>query len=491
MKNHPSSFFRSGALLLSIVLTLSGCGMTAAPPPERERRTEGNYLTGGYIDPEKGYQATVESTFSDRRITQAQTALEAAGIPTGEPERLRTAVSRAEFITLLVRTLNGEPEPLGLPGESRYASYVLAGYRMGLFASCADVLSFTPSGGFLTGDGGWPSMEEPISRYDAAALLAPLLPAEEGTVAFSDEKEIPASLRESVRRAAELFPPLPDGSFCGEGPVSWGHSLVCAQRLMQDHLPLPSPPTAQPLEALLSQEGRIVHAGGRVLKSDGRSSVSTNSAEAVLNAYRSGERVLEIDFNWTDDGELACIHDWGSRFSGQITQGQPLSLEEWKKVRLFGELTPLTLDSLACFLREHPEVYVVTDVKDGNVEAAQRIARTCPDLLERFVIQIYTDAEYESVAELGFSHIIFTLYSLSRAEKLDIRHWVEFAAAHPLTGYTYPVEYLEVEGYTQAMAETGLPLFVHTVNGQEDIRRCYAQGISAVYTDDIRDKAGN
>ena len=483
MKEKRYLFSRLCAAVLLAAVGLSGCSMTAAPPPDRVDGTVGDYWKGIVIDPQKGYQVTVESAFSNGEMARAEEALREAGVISGEPREWGEAVSRAEFICLLIRALGEDPAPLGLPGESWYAPYIRTGYELGLFADSAQAMTFTPASGFLLGDKGWPPMDEQLCRYDAAALLAPLLSGE-GTVAFSDEDSIPEALKPIVHRGTELFPPLLDGAFHGDGPVSWGHSLVCAQRVMEGHKPLPGPAETQPLGEVLAQ-GRIVHAGGRVAKTDGRAVGSSNSAEAVLNAYRAGERVLEIDFNWTSDGELVCIHDWGSRFSSQITEGQALSLEEWKKARIYGELTPLTLESLAVFLREHPDLYVVTDVKEGNVEAAGRIVQTCPDLLERFVIQIYREEEYEPVAALGFPFIIFTLYDLPQREKLDTGKWADFAAGHPLTGYTYPVELMNVEGYTEAMRRIGLPLFVHTVNGSGEIQNCYDRGITAVYTDDV------
>lgn len=57
-----------------------------------------------------------------------------------------------------------------------------------------------------------------------------------------------------------------------------------------------------------------------------------------------------------------------------------------------------------------------------------------------------------------------------------------------MTGYTFPVEWMEREGYVEEMKKTGLPLLVHTVNGEAAIRDCYAAGIGAVYTDEVLEK---
>ena len=85
--------------------------------------------------------------------------------------------------------------------------------------------------------------------------------------------------------------------------------------------------------------------------------------------------------------------------------------------------------------------------------------------------------------QAGISNIIYTLYNLSGAEKADTDHWVEFAAEYSLVGYAYPLEWFKMDGYNEAMKETGVPLFVHTVNGREEMEMCYDAGITAIYTD--------
>lgn len=481
---------RLGLLGLCFAVVLSGCSMAITPPPGQGGTADGmDFLIGGAVDPEKGYHRVVESSFTPEETARAEQTLQERGVLAGmENMAWEDAVSRAMFIRLIVTAMGASPEPQDLSGETWYAPYVRGGYAAGLFTESGK-MSFLPTDGFLMGSRGFAPMEENIDRYDAAAILAPLIPREEQGegVTFADESEIPAELLPIVKRAAAwgLLPALGNGGFYGEGPLSWGQSLVCACRIL-DRTVEPSEPLPAPgLAALLSKGGRVVHAGGRVGKRDGKSVASSNSAEAVIHAYGAGERVLEIDFNFTSDGGLACIHDWSSRFSGQITEGVPLSMEEWKTVRLFDELTPLCLDSLAGFMRQHPDLYVVTDVKENNPLAADVIARTCPDLLDRFVIQIYEDGEYEPIAALGFSHIIYTLYNLSSAKKADTQHWMEYASEHALAGYTFPVEWMEREGYVQEMRKAGIPLFVHTVNGQAAIQDCYDRGIGAVYTDEV------
>ena len=266
--------------------------------------------------------------------------------------------------------------------------------------------------------------------------------------------------------------------------LSGGEALVCVQRLAESgrvNPSAPESPSPEP-EEVLKEDRRIVHAGGYITSPAGKGRTYTNSAEALVNAYRAGNRVVELDFMWTSDGYLAGTHDWLSAVSPAIADGVPLSLAEWLETEVYEEFTPLCLESLAGFMREHPDLYVVTDVKVRNADAAAVIAKTCPDLKERFLIQIYQDGEYDPVAALGFPHIIYTLYNLPPEDKRDTEHLAAFAAEHPLLGYTYPDALRDVWRYTARMKNTGVLLFVHTINDREEIAACYTEGITAVNT---------
>ena len=189
------------------------------------------------------------------------------------------------------------------------------------------------------------------------------------------------------------------------------------------------------------------------------------------------------DFSWTCDGELVCVHDWNA-FYGRILDTDSPTLAQFEAVRdsTYG-FTSLTLDHLIAWLREHPGVSIVTDIKEDCAAGAALIAQRCPDLRSRFIIQIYHPEEYDQVADLGFEHIILTVYQMSWSEKQDTAALVRFAAEHPLEGITFPAELADTPGYVEALLEAQVPLFVHTVNDPADQAALVRQGISGIYTD--------
>ena len=130
---------------------------------------------------------------------------------------------------------------------------------------------------------------------------------------------------------------------------------------------------------------RVAHAGG------GYNGLTyTNSLDA-LDANAADYELFEIDLLWTSDGKMVCLHDWEQPFlapSGVI-KGEPLSLAVFEAIaRQHTDFQPCTLDSLTVWLRDHPDVRIVLDVKGNVVEAYRHIAEMHPDLQGRFIPQI-------------------------------------------------------------------------------------------------------
>ena len=232
----------------------------------------------------------------------------------------------------------------------------------------------------------------------------------------------------------------------------------------------------------------VIHAAGRLRGTDSggteRDYDGSNSREGLEQCAAAGARAVELDFNFTSDGQLACIHDWYPQYAEEIETGVPPTLEEFLSYRIYGNFTSMWIGDVADWLRENPGVYVVTDIKDDNIAGCRAVAEYCPELKNRFIVQIYRAQEYEPVRELGFDYVVYTLYALDWNTKTDWRALGEFAKSHPLVGFTFSYELCSVEGYVEGMLSTGVPLYVHTVNEGEETY--FAMGFSGIYTDCVR-----
>lgn len=221
----------------------------------------------------------------------------------------------------------------------------------------------------------------------------------------------------------------------------------------------------------------IIHAAGSIHGLSG-----TNSFEALENAYNKGNRYIEIDFSFTSDLRPVCIHDWNYISFPGFEKTKP-TYKEFSHGNVYGSFTPLTLESLASFMTLHDDLYIVTDVKDYNIYFAGIVKREFPSLADRFIIQVYSEEQYDYISQMGFNNIIFSLYRLDWKKQLDTEYLVSFAKTHPLYAYTFNAVLCENEGYVEGLLKAGIPLFVHTVNDKEEQQKYFDMGITGIYTD--------
>lgn len=222
---------------------------------------------------------------------------------------------------------------------------------------------------------------------------------------------------------------------------------------------------------------KIIHAGGSIGGYAG-----SNAKEAMDASYAAGCRVLEIDFLFSADGVPVCLHDW-SRFYSNTLSEEPCTAAAFEDVKIFNLYTSMTLPRLAAWLDAHPDVHIVTDVKDDNVEMLAYIAAQYPPLIGRFIPQIYSREEFAPVRALGYTDIIFTLYKMTDyTEKTDAASIAAFASRVGLLAVTADVVLADAP-FIDAFTAAGVPLYVHTVNGAAAQENCYALGITGVYTD--------
>lgn len=219
----------------------------------------------------------------------------------------------------------------------------------------------------------------------------------------------------------------------------------------------------------------IIHAGGEI---DGI--FGTNSLEALEATYAKGYRVVEMDFVLSSDGVPVCLHDWA--YSPEFS-GSPMTEEEFVSVDIHGKYTALTLDMLAAWMVSRSDAYVVTDIKENNVEVLRLIAKEHPEIVPRIIPQIYQYDEYVHVLSLGYSNMILTLYRLpSYNEKADGAYNAAFAKRHELLAVTADFTLAKPE-FVKEFNARGVPLYVHTVNDETEQNSYISMGVTGVYTD--------
>ena len=228
----------------------------------------------------------------------------------------------------------------------------------------------------------------------------------------------------------------------------------------------------------VSELPRIAHAGGQI-----GNATYTNSIEALNVNYDAGFRVFEMDFSFTSDRQLVCLHDWEESFErsfGRRRQALISLLEFEQLVRERSEFNKCTLASLMQWFSTHPQAILVTDVKESNLDALAVISSNYPQFIDRVIPQIYQPDEYSPTRDLGYKRIIWTLYLypgsassvLSNVQAMDL--WA-------ITMDTNRAD----QGLGLDLDAIAMASYVHTINDYADYLYFKSVGIDEIYTDSL------
>ena len=224
---------------------------------------------------------------------------------------------------------------------------------------------------------------------------------------------------------------------------------------------------------------RIAHAGGAL-----GDQTYTNSLEA-LEANATSFDLIEIDLSWTSDSQLVCLHDWDAPFLAVdgVAPAGPLPLADvMSRAATNAGFTPCTLETLTAWMRDHPKVRIVLDLKTGALDAYDWIGRTYPDLRPRFVPQVYQPEEYRPVRDMGFPDVIWSLYQyqgdadavLKALDRMDV------------LGLAMPPERLDAGLARRARDATGVLSWVHTLNTEAELADALQAGAAEIFTDGLK-----
>lgn len=230
----------------------------------------------------------------------------------------------------------------------------------------------------------------------------------------------------------------------------------------------------------IAQSKYIVHAGGFVSDDNGEIFSYTNSREALMKSAARGNRIFEIDFRISSDGFLVCTHEWNQAYRNGVPLKGAVTKDEFLLSKIYGKFSTMSLSDIAYFARIHPDCYFITDIKDDNKKACLIIARECPDILDRFIIQIYHMSELDTVRRLGFKNVILTLYRAALSER-RAEQVANFARKEGLVGVTY--WHYWADEYLDPLSTAGVHSYVHTVNDLEIREQFLRRGVAAIYTD--------
>lgn len=220
-----------------------------------------------------------------------------------------------------------------------------------------------------------------------------------------------------------------------------------------------------------------------------------NCLESFRQQYEQGVRVFEVDLRMTRDLQVVLRHDWRAGWQTGISETSVPTLDEFRARPLLGKYTPLTFRDLLLLMEEYPDICIVTDTKFTDAEtvtvqfeAMLEDARSLglSYLFDRIVVQVYSQLMFRVVDSIGeFPHYVYTLYAegFNRTEQAfaDI---MTFCTESGVMGVTMWDYWWKAE-FAPIARESGVEVYVHTVNDVQKAAELLVSGVSGVYTDSI------
>lgn len=242
--------------------------------------------------------------------------------------------------------------------------------------------------------------------------------------------------------------------------------------------------------------GRLVyHACGGI---DGVS--YSNSKEALESTLAAGNMLVEVDFLYTTDGHLVCLHKWIDMLpvwkykelkrkykdkEDQIPETQ-YTLDQFLIKKVKGKFTGLTAADIVSYMKENPELHIVVDTKEENLTAViadlLKLSDFQPDIIDRFIIQLYDRGQRENILELypfPRENFLFTCYKF---DPLRVDEILELCRDEQIGVVTVSHGSWEAET-VNLFLEQGITVFEHTVNLPEQVELSLEKGIYGFYTD--------
>ena len=235
----------------------------------------------------------------------------------------------------------------------------------------------------------------------------------------------------------------------------------------------------------------IRHAGGEI---DGRSYL--NCLEAFRNSAEMGCKALEADFQLTTDDHVVLLHDMKSAFD--IEQDERVKLADTETMfmnrKIAGKYTPMNIESLVEFMKEYPDIYIITDCKQQSMsEVLSQIVATVKresekeqeHILSRMVIQLYHYEDCDMVQQIyQFHNMIFTLYDsglyIWNAERI-VKHCIR----NKIGVVTMPYGFIRNKHVLDLFNKYNIRVFVHTINIRDNTDIYSKAGVWGIYSDDM------
>lgn len=226
----------------------------------------------------------------------------------------------------------------------------------------------------------------------------------------------------------------------------------------------------------------IIHAGGSI-----NGKVYTNSKQALKQTLsKDGVKVVEMDFMYTSDNKLVCLHSWND-----LNLKKPITYKKFMKKTIKGYTTLSAYKALK-MLAASDNTYLVLDTKEENVavvykeidDICKSLGKSGKQLRKRIIPQIYQETEYEAVRKIyKYKNWIFTMYKQKDKSQLKTyKKIAKFCKEKKIGCVTIPKKYV-TKSVVKVFNDKNINTATHTVNSVEEKNTYFDIGVNTIYTD--------
>lgn len=201
----------------------------------------------------------------------------------------------------------------------------------------------------------------------------------------------------------------------------------------------------------------------------------TNSKESLIKSLENGYHYVEVDLGMTADSIMVLVHEWDEFnemcLGDSAVKGYIPTYEEFKRRRIYGKYTPLSVRELMEIQKEHPFT-IITDKIDN------------PDLLDKFFscdksqiqVEAFSDEAYFALQKAGY-------IPMRALNGIDFKHYKGFLK----NGIDY--KWVTANSYSNwnylrlLRFLFGVKVAVYTVNDETFFLEHLGKEIDLVYTD--------
>ena len=241
----------------------------------------------------------------------------------------------------------------------------------------------------------------------------------------------------------------------------------------------------------VTKQRYIMHAGGSI---DNKK--YTNSYDALKYNYDNGNRIYEIDLNFTSDQEVVLVHGWSEydyqyRLGLKYDKNHPImDSNTFKNSLIQGKYDSMTIDDLIKFMRNNPYCYFILNIKEGyNVNISKKMIKRIINssgndakILNRFVIWGYNPSVIKEVKKLYNFELLSMYYKNVKLMDKQINSNEKFINYCVNNGISSII--INSTSYNEEMIrmakEKGIYVFLYTIDNDVLAQGYFQKGITMI-----------